>query len=121
MKNKVYIISVVATLLIASCSSDSPKDLVDVVPVSGNVTFTQYIKPITDGNCISCHGTVPSGGAPMSLTNYAEVKDALLNRGLIDRITKAPGDALLMPQGGPKLPQNKIDLVMQWQVDGLLE
>lgn len=79
------------------------------------VTYIQNIKSIIDNNCLSCHGTTPSSGAPMSLTTYENVKEAILNRGLIDRISREVGASGAMPLGGPKLPTNSINLIIQWQ------
>ena len=42
------------------------------------------------------------------------------NRDLIDRISTTDL-GFLMPFGGPRLPQNLIDTIIQWQADGLLE
>lgn len=97
-----------------SCSSDSTSDLIDSSPVE-QVTYSQNIKTIIDSNCLTCHGVTPSFGAPMSLTTYENVKDAVLNRGLIDRISREEGSTGAMPLGGPKLPINSINLIIQWQ------
>jgi mono/diheme cytochrome c family protein len=103
-----------ATFL-AACTNNSPNDLVDSTPILDNVTYTNSVKAIMDSNCISCHGTVPTNGAPNSLTTYENVRDAVLNMGLINRLNRNIGDNLLMPLGGPKLPQNRIDAVVKWQ------
>lgn len=103
-----------SSLLLSSCSNDSTSDLIDSTPVD-QVTYSQNIKSIIDNNCIVCHGTTPTNGAPMSLTTYENVKDAVLNRGLIDRISRDEGTSGAMPLGGPKLPTNSINLVIQWQ------
>ena len=57
----------------------------------------------------------------MSLVTYAQVKDAVQNQGLIDRITRQNGQSGLMPLGAPRLPQTTIDVVIQWNADGLQE
>jgi mono/diheme cytochrome c family protein len=74
-----------------------------------------------DTNCISCHGNTPSNGAPMSLTTYQNVKDAVLTKGLIDRISRAQGAAGMMPFGGTRLPQSKIDEVINWKNNGYVQ
>jgi hypothetical protein len=56
----------------------------------------------------------------MSLLLYENVKEAVENRDLIGRIT-GESSGSLMPLGGPKLPQNLIDIIIQWETDGLLE
>ncbi|BAO75741.1 hypothetical protein WPG_1511 [Winogradskyella sp. PG-2] len=72
-----------------------------------------------DTNCISCHNSPPINGAPMSLTTFSDVKNSVENRNLIERISA--NDASVMPAGGPRLPQNLIDLVIQWETEGLEE
>ncbi|WP_240607748.1 hypothetical protein [Marixanthomonas spongiae] len=56
----------------------------------------------------------------MPLINYETVKEAVQNRNLIGRISNED-PVFLMPPGGPKLPQNLIDVVIQWNKDGLIE
>jgi len=50
----------------------------------------------------------------MSLTTYEKVKDAVLNRNLLNRISRAEGTSGAMPLGGPRLPQNSIDAINEW-------
>ena len=108
------------TVLFLSCSNDSESDLTDI-PNGEPVTYSGTVKNIIDTNCISCHGTVQSNGAPMSLTTYENVKSAVLTRGLLDRISRTQGSPGMMPNGGTRLPQNIIDQVVEWNNDGLLE
>ncbi|MET0758891.1 MAG: hypothetical protein ABWZ56_00610 [Flavobacterium sp.] len=108
-------------LIISSCTSDSESDLTDNTPINENVTYTGTVRNIIDNNCIMCHGITPTNGAHISLTTYANVKDAVLNKGLLDRISRPQGSAGMMPSGGTRLPQSTIDQVVQWENDGLLE
>jgi mono/diheme cytochrome c family protein len=41
-------------------------------PNAGGVTYSKDIAPILQRSCVTCHN--PDGGAPMSLTNYEEVR-----------------------------------------------
>jgi hypothetical protein len=107
-------------LFICSCSNNSEDDLINPVTLS-TTKYIQNVKPIIDNNCINCHGATPSNGAPMSLVTYAQVKDAVQNRGLIDRISRAQGAPGMMPNLGTRLPQTTIDLIVDWNADGLLE
>lgn len=111
-KVMLYFLSIL--FLLSSCAYDSASDLIDSTPIN-QVTYSQNIKSIIDNNCIACHGTTTTNGAPMSLTTYENVKDAVLNRGLIDRISREEGVSGAMPLGGPKLPINNINLIIQWQ------
>lgn len=108
-------------LLNISCSNHSEDDLIIAHESSLITTYTLNVKSIIDNNCINCHGATLSNGAPMSLTTYEQVKDAVLNRGLLDRISRSNGDSGLMPLGGSRMPQQTIDLVVKWNADGLLE
>ena len=104
-----------------ACSNENSETLMDDLPIQDVVTYKQNVKSIIDNNCISCHGATPANGAPMSLVTYSQVKNAMQNRGLLNRISLNNGNSLLMPQGGPRLPQATIDMVAKWQQDGLLE
>jgi len=101
------------------CTNVSEDDLIDATPLPDIVTYVDDVKSIMDNNCISCHSDPPINGAPRALVTYNQVKDAVLNHNLIGRIDGSSGT--LMPQGGPKLPQNSIDIIIQWGADGLIE
>ncbi|WP_163400198.1 hypothetical protein [Flavobacterium fluviatile] len=119
LKN-LFIVLLFASVLV-SCTDDNPDTLSDVVPVTGLATYNQNVKSIIDNNCVVCHAATPVNGAPMSLVTYDQVKNAVLNRGLLTRISLENGDSSLMPRGGPRLPQATIDVVKKWNEDGLLE
>lgn len=121
MKHKSILIAICLPFFLSSCTNDSTDDLIDTTPISGLVTYNKNVKAIIDANCISCHGVTPTNGAPMSLVTYSQVKEAIINRGLVDRISRQNGESGLMPQGGSKLPQITIDVVTKWQTDGLQE
>lgn len=124
MKTQALISTVAFGLFISSCSNEDSTTLTPTTPPPANttkVTYNQNIKTIMDNNCIVCHATVPRNGAPNSLVTFAQVKEAMTNRGLLNRISLQNGSSLLMPQGGPRMPQTTIDLVTKWQQDGLLE
>jgi len=57
----------------------------------------------------------------MQLTTYDNVKEAVLNRDLISKISLNDGADGLMPLGGPRMSQSSIDLIAEWAEDGLLE
>lgn len=104
---------------VLSCTNTSEEDLIDDTIPTMNITYND-VKPIIDNNCILCHSDPPINGAPMPLLTYNNVKQAVENRNLIERVS-ATDLGFLMPLGGPRLPQNLIDIVTQWEADGLLE
>ena len=119
MKKTNYLI-LTSVLFIFGCSSNSEDDL--TIPLSTNTTkYIQNIKPIIDNNCVGCHGTTPSAGAQTSLVTYNQVKLSVQNNGLLDRISRAQGASGMMPYQGTRLPQTTIDLITDWNTDGLLE
>ncbi len=110
-----------AILLAAcSCTNDSTSDLVDGTALD-HVSYEQNVRPIIANNCLSCHGTTPQNGAPISLTTYSLVRNAVETKGLIGRISSEEGASGHMPNGGPRLPQNLIDIIVQWETEGFPE
>jgi mono/diheme cytochrome c family protein len=122
MKKNTILISILllGTILVSSCTNDSSDDLAGINDLD-EVTYTNTVKSIIDNNCISCHAATPVNGAPMSLTTYENVKDAVQNRGLLERISRAEGEPGMMPNGGTRLPQATIDQVIAWSAQGLIE
>lgn len=119
MNNK-HILYLITLTLTLSCSYSSEDDLIDTTPIPEVVTYSNNVKPIIDNNCISCHSNPPINGAPISLITYNDVKNAVENNGLISRIS-SNDLGFVMPFGGPRLPQNLIDIIIEWEEDGLLD
>ena len=105
----------------SSCVNHSIDDLTEPIPPVDFVTYNEHVKTIIDNNCIFCHSSPPVNGAPNSLITYDQVKNSVLNTNLIGRISAQTGETGAMPFGGPRLPQNLIDIITQWETDGLLE
>jgi hypothetical protein len=115
-------LSILGSLLLVSCTSQTYDDLEEVQlmdPVQ-QITF-QDVTLLFETACNSCHSNPPQNGAPMSLVSYSEVRNAVETMSLLDRISRNEGANGLMPLGGPRLPQQDIDLIFQWNEDGLLE
>ena len=81
------------------------------------VSYNSEIASIMSVNCISCHSNPPVNGAGIPLSTYSQVKESIDL--VLNRIQRKPGDPKLMPIGGAKLPQNKINLIQKWKDDGL--
>lgn len=120
MKKKSILILLVLVHFFISCTNDSESDLI-VVPEVEVITYNNFVKSVVNENCLFCHTSPPQNGAPMQLTTYEDVKNAVLNRGLLDRISREQGAQGMMPNGGTRLPQTTIDAMIKWQTDGLLE
>lgn len=122
MKRIIYILPLFALFITVSCSNESPSDLTIPQPIQPAVLkYTTNVRPIIESNCIPCHTDPPVNGAPMKLTTYDDVKYAVNNRGLLDRISRPQGAPGMMPNGGTRLPQANIDLIHKWKADGLIE
>jgi hypothetical protein len=120
MKNKNTYPIYVILIVLFGCANASEDDLIDQTELPELVTFVNDVQPIINNNCILCHTNPPENGAPMPLLSYDNVKDAVENRALLDRIS-SQDLSFLMPFGGPRLPQNLIDIIIQWEANGLLE
>nr|WP_321233124.1 hypothetical protein [uncultured Psychroserpens sp.] len=119
MKTK-YILYLIIGGLLLNCSNVSEEDLIDSTPLPSTITYNDNVKSIIDTNCTGCHSDPPINGAPIPLVTFENVKNAIENNGLISRIS-SNDLGFLMPFGGPRLPQNTIDIIVQWEADGLLE
>ncbi|WP_353776957.1 hypothetical protein [Winogradskyella sp. 3972H.M.0a.05] len=117
---KIIAFILIGAVFIVGCTTVTEDDLIEPVQQTVVITYDNTVKSIIDNNCIVCHTEPPENGAPMPLLTFEQVREAIENRGLIDRISSTdPG--FLMPFGGSRLPQPLIDQVVQWQEDGLLE
>ncbi|UPT69820.1 MAG: hypothetical protein M0D53_11810 [Flavobacterium sp. JAD_PAG50586_2] len=116
---KLTLLVIPAVFLQFGCTNDSTSDLID--NSTGEVTYNNTVKSVIENNCIVCHTLPPQNGAPMSLNTYEDVKNAVLNRGLINRISLAQGTPGMMPNGGMRLPQATIDKITQWAQNGMPE
>lgn len=104
-----------------SCTNVSEDDLIEIIEPPTLVTYDADIKIIIDNNCLNCHIQPPINGASIPLLIYENVINGVENNDLLSRISKQAGESGAMPFGGPRLPQNLIDLIIQWEADGLLE
>jgi len=127
--------TILLTILLAAFASCSDSDTVQEIETptapttptnptnptnpTTSITYSKDVKSIIDANCISCHASGRSA-AFRPLTTYAQVKAAVENSGLLNRIQLQSGQQGLMPQGG-RMSQANIDLIVKWNTDGLKE
>ena len=119
-KINIYLI-IALHLLLSACTSDSEDDLLIPVEPVAVVTYDDNVKTIIDSNCLACHTNPAINGASVPLTTFQDVRSAVQNLNIINRISAQPGDSGFMPLGGARLPQSSIDLIVQWEADGFLE
>jgi len=127
--------TILLTILLAAFASCSDSDTVQEIETpttpttptnpsnptnpTTSITYSKDVKSIIDANCISCHASGRSASF-RPLTTYAQVKAAVENSGLLNRIQLQSGQQGLMPQGG-RMAQANIDLIVKWNTDGLKE
>jgi hypothetical protein len=106
----ITILILLSTLI--SCTSNSIDDDPDspggIDP--DDVTYKTNIKPLIDGKCLGCHTNPPTNNAPMPLTTYDNVKDAVMTRGLIGRVEDGS-----MPLVGSDLTDSQVQQIKDWQ------
>jgi uncharacterized membrane protein len=118
MNFKILLTLPLASFLLSGCADDSTNEINSLETVPENVTYTQNIKPIIQNNCLFCHKNPPINGAPMPLTEAEFVRQAIQDRGLLDRISRPQGASGMMPNGGIRLPQVKIETIKKWRDQG---
>ena len=106
-------LSIVFFLLLTftSCTKDKTADPECETPIS----FSQEVMPMIQTSCVGCH----SGGQPPNLTTHASISASAEN--ILARISLNEGDALLMPQGGPRFNQDSIRKIKCWIEQGKLD
>ncbi|OWP75464.1 cytochrome c family protein [Flavobacterium oreochromis] len=103
------------TISLTSCSKDNESTISvpTTTPTSGaKLTYEANAKAIFTNNCIGCH----PGRGLTALDTYNTTKINI--NGIIDRIQRT-GAGVMHPTG--KMSQANIDILKQWQADGLLE
>lgn len=112
---------IIAVGLLYGCTARTMDDVMEPIEEAPELVTFQDVEFVFTTVCQACHSNPPQNGAPMPLVTYEDVRDAILDRSLIDRISREEGESGAMPLGGPRLPQPTIDLIVQWNEDGLLE
>lgn len=79
---------------------------------TASMTYTSHIQSIISANCYSCHQNA-SGSAGISLGTYADLLQYAQNGHLVMRITSTD-PSIMMPKGGPRLPDCDISKIQAW-------
>ncbi len=106
---------VLLIVLLIGCDKKVGKIPTTPVAACDTITYEKHIKPIIDAKCNSCHGNPLSGGAPIPLVTYFDVKaagdDGSLKKTVIDGMP-------VMPYGGSPLPKEEQDKISCWLNNG---
>lgn len=112
-------INLVALLVIfASCTSTTYEDI-EKNTNGSSVSYQANVKTIIDAKCLSCHSATGSASF-LPLSTFANVKTAVQNNGLLNRIQLQAGQSGAMPPSGP-IPTNEIQTIVKWNEQGLQE
>lgn len=102
--------------------------------VLAQVDYEEEIQPIFNDNCLGCHGGTGTNG--VILSSYSSVMSSVGNQygteivqpgkpdesPIVDKISSEnPEFGDRMPQGGPYLSQNEINLIRTWIEEGANE
>lgn len=105
---QLFVLLVISVFILHACTASQE----DPVPDNITVTYTGDIKHIMDVHCLSCHGAPPTNGAPMSLTTLDAVKEAIIDRGLIERVEEGS-----MPPTGTPLTNVQVQALKDWKTE----
>lgn len=107
----------IGLLGLASCTKAFiPDDAATTNPINRTIKYNADVKQIMTNSCITCHGG-PAPSANLDLTTYTNVKNAALNRNLLERMNDATAP---MPQSG-LLRLSTRQIMDKWKADGYLE
>lgn len=115
MKKGIFFLSFLVlgtAVTLFSCNKDKTPMITPNLDCSDTISFNQQILPMITNNCVSCHG----GGQFPTISNHAEIANhatAILN--------SLKGVPVLMPSGGPALPDSLIQQFECWINQGKLD
>lgn len=112
MKKRLILPILLLLFIVTSCSGGSD-EVVITPPNNNDVTYSGEISPIISSSCLNCHTDPPVNNAPMSLTTFQNVKDAVTGRGLIGRIANGS-----MPPAGNPLSAAQVQSFRDWETGG---
>lgn len=102
----------VCSFIMSGCYYDVEETLYNGGCPERVATYDATVAEIIDNNCTACHSG-PNADAGLSLTTYAEVRDAALNGNLMNRIQLPGTNPASMPPSG-ELGHCKIERIQAW-------
>jgi hypothetical protein len=114
--SKGFITALLLMCLVASCKDDDTPDNVDCTGLTP--TYTSDIKAILDASCAKsgCHNSADLANN-MDLSTYANAMAISQQPRFLGAINHQSG-FIAMPQDGPKLSNDKIELLTCWVENG---
>jgi len=102
--------------LLVSCNKEDTPDTVDCTGLTP--TYTSDIKTILDASCAKsgCHDAT-SMANNINLSTYTSARNVSQGNRFLGAVQHKSG-FMPMPQDGPKLSQDKIDLLTCWVQNG---
>lgn len=88
----------------------------DCVP--DEVTWDTLIEPLVNSSCGTCHGSEPSFGAPVSLTDYEALVMGSPGDRLVDRMALRAANHTMPPPSSPQLSHAELDNLVEWSTCG---
>jgi mono/diheme cytochrome c family protein len=82
--------------------------------------YESRVKPLIERYCGTCHGDVPSFGAPVALTGYDALTAPRAEGRLSARVAERTRDGTMPPTGMPRLPAEDAEAITRWASCGAL-
>ena len=101
--------------ILYSCKKEELISEPEMEDTSLRTKFSVHIRPLLNTHCGECHS---AGTSQTNYLDYDNSKNAITS--ILDRIQREEGASGFMPRNGNKLPQESIDLIQQWQDEGLI-
>lgn len=114
INNLIFRIAIIGLLVCQiGCTFRNEEDLfADELCVTTDVTYSTFVRPLIDNQCVSCHNsTLPSGN--VNLENYEELSVYVNNGQFFGAVSHDPGFSP-MPQDGPRLADCSIKKIESW-------
>lgn len=99
-----------------NCTKDKTPEPIIEECAGDTISYSTFVQPVLDMSCATsgCHNAASNGGG-YTLENHAQVS---ANIDIILKAIKHDASAVAMPYFQPKLPQDTIDMINCWSVQG---
>lgn len=84
----------------------------DCVP--SEAAWETNARPFADEYCGDCHGPMPQFGAPMSLTDYADLVEGPVGTRVVDKMVTRLVNRTMPPQNAPQPNHSALDTLVEW-------